>query len=239
MITANGIIDSNQKIVTNGLIVNYDAAQLRSYSGSGSTWNDISGNNNNGTLINNPTFSTGFGGNFLFNGTNQSVSIPITTPTTNQGSLCFWIRYLNGNVTICCFSDTVLGPINSYTSTLYINASAQLVGYTYDPSVAPAQKYVTDSNAMIVGGYYYCALTWQNGIGNTGNLSVSLNGLTKSSVAITSNTIQNIFYIATKTGLSGVNAFNSNIYCAQLYNRSLTTSELTQNYKAIKSRFGL
>jgi hypothetical protein len=44
-------------IVTNGLVLNLDAAKTDSYPGTGTTWRDISGNNNNGTLTNGPTFS--------------------------------------------------------------------------------------------------------------------------------------------------------------------------------------
>jgi hypothetical protein len=49
-------------IVTNGLVLALDAAKKDSYPGSGTLWKDISGNTNNGTLINGPTFNSGNGG---------------------------------------------------------------------------------------------------------------------------------------------------------------------------------
>ena len=48
-IMTNGILDSGQKIITDGLVLNLDAAQLRSYPTTGTTWTDLSGNSNNGT----------------------------------------------------------------------------------------------------------------------------------------------------------------------------------------------
>jgi hypothetical protein len=51
----SAILDSGQKIITNNLRLHLDAAQLRSYPGSGTTWTDLSGNANNGTLTNGPT----------------------------------------------------------------------------------------------------------------------------------------------------------------------------------------
>ena len=63
------------QIINNGLVLSLDAADKNSYPGSGTVWSDLSGNNNTGSLINTPTFSNINGGSFLFNGTNQSVSL--------------------------------------------------------------------------------------------------------------------------------------------------------------------
>ena len=50
------------KIITNGLVLSLDAANNKSYPRSGTTWSDLSGNNNTGTLTNGPTFSDSNGG---------------------------------------------------------------------------------------------------------------------------------------------------------------------------------
>jgi hypothetical protein len=57
--------------VTAGLIVHLDAGVTASYSGSGSTWYDLTSNNNDFTLYNSPTYSSGNGGKFQFNGSTQ------------------------------------------------------------------------------------------------------------------------------------------------------------------------
>ena len=69
----NGIIDSNQKIVTSGLRLSLDAAQLRSYPTTGTTWSDLSGNGVNGTLTNGPTFNSAYGGALVPDGTNDYI----------------------------------------------------------------------------------------------------------------------------------------------------------------------
>ena len=61
------------RIVSNGLVLCLDAANKRSYPGTGTTWTDLSGNSNNGTLTNGPTFSAGNMGSILFDGTNDYV----------------------------------------------------------------------------------------------------------------------------------------------------------------------
>lgn len=49
-------------IVRSGLVLNLDAAEPASYPGTGTTWYDLSGNGNNGTLVNGPTYNSANGG---------------------------------------------------------------------------------------------------------------------------------------------------------------------------------
>ena len=62
---------------SNILLLNLDAANPASYSGTGTTWNDLSGNNNHGTLSANnagslPVFQNG---SLYFKGSTSYVSI--------------------------------------------------------------------------------------------------------------------------------------------------------------------
>ena len=61
------------KIVTDGLIFYVDASNPKSYDTTGTTWNDISRNNNNGVLTNGPTYNSSNLGNIVFDGTNDFV----------------------------------------------------------------------------------------------------------------------------------------------------------------------
>ena len=64
------------KIVTDGLVLCLDAAIGKSYPGSGTSWTDLSGNGNNGTLQNTPTFNSANGGSLIFDAANDVVSLP-------------------------------------------------------------------------------------------------------------------------------------------------------------------
>jgi hypothetical protein len=55
-------LSGGPNIVTNGLVMALDAANPKSYPGSGTVWRDISRTGANGTLINGPTFDSGNGG---------------------------------------------------------------------------------------------------------------------------------------------------------------------------------
>ena len=60
------------KILTDGLVFAVDAANKKSYPGSGTTWTDLAGSND-GTLTNGPTFNSGDGGSIVFDGTDDLV----------------------------------------------------------------------------------------------------------------------------------------------------------------------
>ena len=55
-------------LVTAGLVLNLDAGNTSSYSGTGNTWTDLSGRGNHGTLVNSVTYSSSNQGYFVFNG---------------------------------------------------------------------------------------------------------------------------------------------------------------------------
>ena len=65
---------SGPNIVEDGLVLALDAGNTKSYPGSGTTWTDLSGKGNNGTLTNGPTFDSGNGGAIFFDGGNDYVT---------------------------------------------------------------------------------------------------------------------------------------------------------------------
>ncbi len=81
-------------IVTDGLVLCLDAANKRSYPGTGTTWTDLKGGNN-GTLNNGPTFDAGNGGSFLFDGANEYAQFNGVSATSNA-TVMFWWNIPNG-----------------------------------------------------------------------------------------------------------------------------------------------
>jgi hypothetical protein len=101
-----GVITRNN-IVTNGLVFYLDAGNRMSYVSGSTTWNDLSGNNTNGSLPSGSTFDSNFGGNFYFSGSNQFVTIPETNLT--NWSISAWFKYNYGP-----FNTTIFNlPISS------------------------------------------------------------------------------------------------------------------------------
>ena len=77
-------------IVTNNLVLHLDAGDSNSYSGSGTTWTDLSGQGNHATLINNPTYSSNNEGYLSFDGSNDYATLPNMDLTGNEATFSIW-----------------------------------------------------------------------------------------------------------------------------------------------------
>ena len=119
-------------IVTDGLVLALDAANPRSYVSGSSTWNDLSGNNNSGSLVNGPTFSSANNGSFTFNGSTQYVDCGLSTFQPTALTLSTWVSRSSLN------DGTVIGRGN-------INSPTELgISFGYNPSFGPGGIYPAD-----------------------------------------------------------------------------------------------
>jgi hypothetical protein len=97
-------------IVTDGLVMYLDAANTKSYPGSGTTWNDLSGNSNNGTLINGPTFNPN--GGIDFDGTDDYINFGNPTELNFTGNMSHEVWFTrNSNAIILRRGLVFLGVI--------------------------------------------------------------------------------------------------------------------------------
>jgi hypothetical protein len=96
-ITSTGAFRS--KINRDGLICHLDAANINSYPGSGTSWVDLSGNGNNGTLVGSVSFSSSNGGVFTLPGSVGSyIDVPINMTSSNY-TVIGSAKYLTAVVT--------------------------------------------------------------------------------------------------------------------------------------------
>jgi hypothetical protein len=109
-------------IVTSGLVLCLDAANPKSYPGSGTTWTDLSGNGNNGTLVNGPTYSSVNGGSIVFDGSNDYISTAYSIGTVSQQSISCWISKTNLQYSLILASSASLYyGLEIYPTTIYVN----------------------------------------------------------------------------------------------------------------------
>ena len=229
----NGIIDSNQKIVTSGLVLNYDAAQRRSYPTTGTAITDLSGTGNNGTLTNGPTFNSANGGTIVFDGTNDYINCG-SSISINPSALtyCAWIKgtaFTNAYISVISKNE----PLNT-TATLLIKSNGKLALYIYANAIVNYDG--TGVNTLSVNNWYHLCLTYSSAAGLKGYVNGSVDGSAAANGAIT--TSSQPVWIASHPSIPGRN-FNGNVSNAQIYNRALSATEILQNYNATKSRFGL
>ena len=107
-------------IITSGLVLNLDASNNSSYPGSGTTWNDISGNNNN-ALLNGAIFSNVSGVSYFTCGTNC-----ISADITKSASMTFsaWAKSSNFSASTMLFNTGAYGvgpDLLFYQNTIYWN----------------------------------------------------------------------------------------------------------------------
>jgi hypothetical protein len=233
-------------IITNGLILHLDAADRKSYPGSGTVWTDRSGNAKNGTLISGVGYNSGNGGSLTFDGVDDYVgwntldavkwqnwnSITIETVFKlvsytggNNGRQYLFDFRDNGGVdgALGCFHDTNIGQVGLK---LFYNT----VGTSYEePFIASFSL-----NSLI-----HYQVTFDK-TSSTNNIKHYINGnnVFTRSVTINSATTNNgRVWLGRYSG--GTYQWNGNIYTFKVYNKALSPEEIKQNFNATKSRFGL
>ena len=207
----------NTSLVTDGLIVYVDAANPRSYSGTGNTWYDLSGSNNHMTLVNGVAYSTNNGGIMQTDGTNDYIVLsPFNQVTTNH-TIMAAVRYsgaTRGRIITSFSNNWLLGHWNNQNPVYYAE------GWMVGPGVA------SNTNWQITTGVEnYSSDVWSMYI--NGSLSVS-----------NSNGSQGPNGLCLGAWLGSGEYSTAEISFLMFYNRLLTADEIKQNYNAIKKRFG-
>ena len=222
-----------KNIITRGLVLHLDASALESYPSSGTSWYDMSGNNNHGTLTNGPTFSSDNQGYINFDGSNDYVTIPYSS-NWNFGTGEFTIEVW---VNIASTSTPYQGIIGTFPSkwpasnwivmTSTSNNAIRL--YTFDGTYEGGV-----SNVGIVNGWMHGVITR---VSNT--VSLYVNGVLATSNDFTNISVNdsgNPLLIGNAGGTYG----NMKMASAKIYKGvGFTSTMVTQNYNIQKSRFGL
>jgi len=228
--------EGGPNIVEDGLVLALDAANTKSYPGSGTTWNDLSGSSNSGTLYNGLTFSSNFLGTLEFDGTNDYITTANTTIADSQ-TFSVWAMVTGG-------PDSPAGILtqHNYVSTANFginhisgNKLAPSIGYTNgtrEYSSKPTNFTITHNeifNAVLVYNHSENKIYWY------------INGQLDSSYTLSLTPKSTNYPICVGRWDAGYNDyhFNGKVYSGHIHNRALPASEVLQNYNATKGRFGL
>lgn len=225
-----GILDSNIKTVTSGLILNLDASQPRSYPGTGTSWYDISGNNNNGILQNGPTFSSTAGGTIVFDGTNDTTNCGnISTPTTAL-SVFAWLYDTDS-------AGSTHRDFTTKLSTFKFRADANYEGGGLSAFVVIGGAYEPRLNtSWTKNTWIQVAFTWNT----NGNFRLFKNGVLAASSTTRSGTLgSSALNLEVGADSASANYWKGNISNVLIYNQTLTDAQVLQNYSVTKARFGL
>jgi hypothetical protein len=217
------------KSVTDNLVLSLDAANIKSYPKSGTSWNDLSGNNNNSVLTNGPTFTGSFGGNIIFDGANDTADISTIDLRTSFTYEC-WV---NMNV-INGFSFLGQGSTSPNNGLHIWNANDTSLRFGMYGNDTDVNSLTSSTNT-----WYHYVFTYNHSSPYTKNIYRNAVKQTTSEQQSQSQ------YTGTGTlrigaiYSSGGNYANGRFAMARIYNRILADTEILQNYNSNKSRFGL
>ena len=215
------------KTVTNGLVLSLDAANTKSYPKSGTTWTDLSGNSNNGTLTNGPTFSGANGGSIVYDGVDDQVDLSLVSSNVNNVTTEVWFK-----------ANTLPGDRG-----LFLNGSGGSSGYGLQFGACGTvgttlYVFFGGVNCNVVSYGTLVTNTWYQSVYTRTTSPSTSNILYINGISVSTNTSANP-NSPTGVTLVGHSAYNGYISVVRQYNRTLSAAEVLQNYNATKGRFGL
>ena len=232
----------NPRCVQDGLLLYLDAANRRSYTGVGTSWYDLSGNGNTGTLENGPVFSSKNSGMIYTDGGNDRIDMG-TFPNLDLDQVTFEIfvegvkRRSGGIVTKGAVNGTEIGLSTGYSNTLLV---ARPFYYS---------QQITYPLSSIPNGIVHIAYT----LISNGKSALYINGIEVANLNLTLPIKFSGQYLTAESNVDyplslGVHRYSLanngvyamlDIYLFKLYNRSLSAKEVWQNFNATRSRFGI
>lgn len=226
-------------ITRNGLVMCLDAGDRNSYSGSGTSWADLSGARNNGTLTNGPTFNSANGGSIVFDAIDDYVNCgnAYTSLDLIDKSFCAWV-YLaaafasSGGVIDKEFDNTA--P-NYGGWGFWIQSNRKLQWWNH----SNLDLLDDGSNTMTLSQWNFISVTYNS---TSKSASFYINGTlnstkTNASIVEKSSSTSNLV-IGCIRNASGA-FLNGRVSSVLAYNRILSASEVLQNFNSTRTRFGI
>jgi hypothetical protein len=218
-------------IVTEGLVMNLDAGFVSSYPKTGTTWKDLSGSGNTGTLVNGPTFDANNNGSIIFDGVNDYIDISSiwnSFPIANTSfTLSAWVKVLNPTSQQEII-DVGQGQAPGITGFRMVFFNGEIIGQIMNGSTRfSTTGSIYQTNIYLNPVFTFDGMVSRLFINGIQIATTSLGDWIKGTTAEIGRQNNNAHF------LSG------NISQTQIYNRTLTPDEILQNYNATKSRYGL
>jgi hypothetical protein len=223
-------------VVIDSLVLYLDAGNDESYPGSGTAWTDLSGNGNNGTLTNGPTYNSSNGGSLVFDGSNDYVNLGYIFQYQDNFTVECVAKVNSASPSAgVCGSITPIIMNNDWGWNILMDTLGKPRWEIYDLGQNGA---FVESSIGNFGEWIHCV-----GYKSGTTVGFYVNGISQG----TDNLILNSVYYAGPPFSIGGNYtcgsqpyyMNGRVSIARVYNRALSASEIQQNFNATKSRFGL
>ena len=222
-------------VVTSNLLVHLDAGDNASYPGTGTTWTDLTGNGYHGTLTNGPTYDSANSGSIVTDGTDDYIkinSVAGTGTSTQSQTYEVWIN-----------------PSDNDGNIMYMSANSDGSGWNMPPMAASSgnfrgkiwnNNFLTSTSSFTQGNWYQVVLVFDNSAGTQELFVNSTSNASQSSISYTSSGVNNYVWLgAANSGSDNTGFLAAKYGIWRIYDKALSSSEVTQNWNANRTRYGL
>ncbi len=225
---------SPKPVIDSSLVLYLDAANPRSYVSGSSVWGDVSRGGNNGTLVGGVTYNSSNNGSLVFNGSTGYVDGPNLLYGESKATLHAWVKKTNvSNQISFGIMDSLSG--NRIEIVWYTN------GYLYGECGPNENVWVNSLPPIIDTNWHFISIVY-DGTKSTNyeKITIYFDGVLLTptaqlgTIASTITTTGRMIIGNRSKGYS-----NGRISNLQIYKRALSSTEVRQNYNALKGRYGL
>jgi len=224
-------VNYQNRIVRDGLVLCLDAADRKSYPGSGTTWFDRSGNGSHGILSNGPTFDSTNGGSIIFDGTNDYVDLTSLDSSlfNTEATLIVWLKLDLNQPEI--YDSGIFGFTTN--TTYYSHYTYGALAY-FDTFRSTRIDNISLSS-LDKSTPHMLSITTKGG----GSWKLYQNTNVVFTTAAQSTVSMGNKYLGVKNPSDLTFVFKGKFYKFCLYNKELSSAEIQQNFNATRGRFGI
>jgi hypothetical protein len=236
-------IYSGVKIDTSGLVLSLDASSSRSYTGTGNTWYDLSGNSNHASKVNSPSYFTIAGGGFTVDGVGTNyfdLDSKASLVNLSAGTVGGWVRFADLNTTsnnnvFVSYGGNAYGGGFLLQSAGLNGSSYRLEFATWGGSItgAPEAALNLADSAQYQNQDIYMIGTW-----TTSEIKLYINGVVRSTVS-TNAALPSRSTLRINSEGGRARGINGHVYNCNIYDRALSASEIKNNFEATRDRYGI
>jgi len=223
------------EIVEDGLVLSLDAGNSKSYPGSGTTWTDLSGNSNNGTLVNGVGYNGSNLGSLSFDGIDDYGSVTTGIPDTGDFTIGFIYQLTGTGGRGGLFERKPSLPFNGFS---FGQGGSNEWAFTVSGTSDSANRIQMSFQYPTINTWYFDVGVYSNGNTVTGyrNGYIVDSSTGTSQGDLSSQGTRTNFLIANR---DNVTSLPCKVAQVSIYNRALTASEIQQNFNATRSRYGI
>jgi hypothetical protein len=226
-------LNHSPRIVTDGLVLCLDAANRKSYPGSGNTWFDLSGSGIHGTLTNGPTFSSENLGFFSLDGTNDNVVL--SNPSSNFvfGTEPFSLEFLI-DINTAGFRYIIEGRNASQTASfaLFVDSSRRIDYYNGTTSMIGPSLQTGNT------GWIHLVLSRNSTSSNDTRIYINTGLYLTGTDSRNHSTAPTTSYLGMRFN-SSEHMSGKFAICRVYKNKALSPQEIQQNFNALRGRYGI